>query len=215
MKVIDGGKNDDGSIVTPCGFVPQALGHGPCIRHKGHDGPCAHPLAHDFAVALAEKAEADDKGVVLEDDKGEVCGMRSLPEQPVCGPCMLSKGHLGWHVSGDGGQRWSNPRRLREDELLELESRMEGSQCDAHRPWSVNYASVGEHIYSINDAVGEMVVGAANRYASLSGDPADLELIVDAVNHLPHLVAEVRAQRKLIAELKALFVRRGPGGLDG
>ncbi len=31
---------------TPrCGFVPPTPGYGPCTRNRGHEGPCAHPLA--------------------------------------------------------------------------------------------------------------------------------------------------------------------------
>jgi len=28
-----------------CGFVPPTPGYAPCTRAKGHEGPCAHPLA--------------------------------------------------------------------------------------------------------------------------------------------------------------------------
>jgi hypothetical protein len=31
--------------IESCGFIPPTPGYAPCTRQKGHDGPCAHPLA--------------------------------------------------------------------------------------------------------------------------------------------------------------------------
>lgn len=38
---------------TPCGFTPPTPGYAPCTRNKGHDGPCAHPLADATFPAFA------------------------------------------------------------------------------------------------------------------------------------------------------------------
>jgi hypothetical protein len=58
MQQPTGGMFDDMDI--PCGFVPPTPGYAACTRNKGHDGPCAHPLASVVGEEVKDDGEATE-----------------------------------------------------------------------------------------------------------------------------------------------------------